>query len=58
MFINGINDFPNVISAGGAIDALPMTSFWPYPMELPGDKSKKIPIELLAVDYSFIEAII
>lgn len=56
VFINGINDFPNVISAGGAIDALPMTSFWPYPMELPGDKSKKIPIELLAVDYNFIEA--
>ncbi|MFW5887101.1 MAG: ABC transporter permease, partial [Bacteroidota bacterium] len=56
VFINSINDFPNVISAGGAIDALPMTSFWPYPMELPGDKSKKIPIELLAVDYNFIEA--
>jgi putative ABC transport system permease protein len=45
-----------VISTGGAIDALPMTSFWPYPMELPGDKSKKVPIELLAVDYNFIDA--
>jgi putative ABC transport system permease protein len=56
VFINSMNVFPDVISAGGAIDALPMTSFWPYPMELPGDKSKKVPIELLAVDYNFVEA--
>lgn len=55
-FINSIKAYPDVLAAGGAIDALPMTTFWPYPMELPGDKSKRIPIELLAVDYNFVEA--
>ena len=55
-FMNSIKAYPDVLAAGGAIDALPMTTFWPYPIEMPGDKSKKIPIELLAVDYSFIEA--
>ncbi len=55
-FMNNIKAYPNVISVGGAIDALPMTSYWPYPMELPNDKSKKVPIELLAIDYNFIEA--
>ena len=55
-FINSIKAYPDVLAAGGAIDALPMTTFFPYPMELPGDKSKKIPIEILAVDYNFVEA--
>lgn len=55
-FINSIKAYPDVLAAGGAIDALPMTSFWAYPMELPGDKSQKVPIELLAVDYNFLEA--
>ena len=55
IFMTNIRAFSNVISAGGAIDALPMINYWPYPMELPGDKSKKIPIELLAVDFDFIE---
>nr|WP_321487746.1 ABC transporter permease [uncultured Draconibacterium sp.] len=55
-FINSIKAYSDVLAAGGAIDALPMTDFFPYPMEFPGDKSKKIPIELLAVDYNFIEA--
>lgn len=54
-FINNIKSYPDVISAGGAIEALPMINFWPYPMELPDDKSKKVPIELLAVDFDFIE---
>jgi putative ABC transport system permease protein len=54
-FINNIKTYPDVISAGGAIEALPMINFWPYPMELPDDKSKKVPIELLAVDFDFIE---
>jgi len=55
-FINSIKAFPDVLAAGGAIDALPMTSFFAYPMEFPGDKSQKVPIELLAVDYNFLEA--
>lgn len=54
-FINGIKAYPNVISAGGAIEALPMINDWPYPMEHPDDKSKKIPVELLAVDFDFVE---
>ncbi len=54
-FINNIKTYPDVISAGGAIEALPMINFWPYPMEIPDDKSKKVPIELLAVDFDFIE---
>ncbi len=54
-FITNIKAYPDVISAGGAIEALPMINFWPYPMELPDDKSKKVPIELLAVDFDFIE---
>lgn len=56
-FINSIKTYPNVISAGGAIEALPMINDWPYPMELPDDKSKKVPIELLAVDFDFVETI-
>ena len=55
-FINSIKAYPDVLAAGGAIDALPMTTFFTYPMELPGDKSQKVPIELLAVDYNFLEA--
>ncbi|WP_319230734.1 ABC transporter permease [Draconibacterium orientale] len=55
-FINSIKAYPDVLAAGGAIDALPMTSFFAYPMEFPGDKSQKVPIELLAVDYNFLEA--
>ena len=55
-FIDRIKTYPNVISAGGAIDALPMTAYWPYRMELPQDKSKKIYVETLMVDYDFVEA--
>ncbi len=54
-FITNIKAYPNIISAGGAIEALPMINYWPYPMELPDDKSKKVPIELLAVDFDFVE---
>ncbi len=54
-FINDVKAYPNVISAGGSITALPMVNYWPYPIELPDDKSKKIPIELLAVDFDFVE---
>jgi putative ABC transport system permease protein len=54
-FINNIKAYPDVISAGGAVEALPMINYWPYPMELPNDKSKKVPIELLAVDFDFVE---
>ena len=54
-FINTIKAYPNVISAGGAIRALPMLDPMVYNIELPHDKSKKIPVELLAVDYDFVE---
>ncbi len=54
-FLTSIKTYPNVISAGGATNALPMLSSWPYSIELPDDKSKKVSIELLAVDYDFVE---
>ena len=54
-FIINIQAYPNVISAGGAVSALPMPDQMLYNIELPHDKSKKIPIELLAVDYNFVE---
>lgn len=54
-FINSIKAYPDVISAAGSIDVLPMVNNWPYPMQLLNDKSKKVPIELLAVDYDFVE---
>jgi len=44
-----------VISAGGAVRALPMPDQMVYNIELPDDKSKKVSIELLAVDYDFVE---
>lgn len=54
-FINSIKTYPNVISAGGAVEALPMLSSMPYNIELPRDKSKKVSIELFAVDYDFVK---
>ncbi len=54
-FINAIKAYPNVISAGGSIEALPMINYWPYNIELPHDKSKKVSIELLVFDFDFVE---
>ncbi|HZL11643.1 MAG TPA: ABC transporter permease [Prolixibacteraceae bacterium] len=54
-FINSIKSYPNVISAGGAVEALPMLNSMPYNIELPQDKSKKVSIELLGVDYDFVK---
>jgi putative ABC transport system permease protein len=54
-FISNIKAYSNVISAGGAVRALPMPDQMVYNIELPDDKSKKVPIELLAVDYDFIK---
>lgn len=56
-FITNIKAYPNVISAGGAINALPMIGSWPYNIEHFQDKSKKVSIELLSVDYDFIETL-
>ncbi len=54
-FITNIKAYPNVISAGGAIDALPMLGSMPYNIGHFQDKSKKVPIELLGVDYDFVK---
>lgn len=54
-FINSIKSYPNVISAGGATNSLPMLTSWPYNIEHFQDKSKKVLIELLGVDYDFLE---
>jgi len=54
-FKNSIKSYPNVISAGGAIRTLPMLDRMAYNIENPQDKSKKVSIELLAVDFDFIE---
>ena len=53
-FINSIKTYPNVISAGGG-DALPMLNYWPYNIDHFQDKSKKVSIEVLGVDYDFVE---
>ncbi len=53
--INSIKSYPNVISAGGAVDALPMLNSLPYNYEHFQDKSKKVSVEILGIDYDFIE---
>ena len=53
-FINNIKTYTNVISAGGG-DALPMLNYWPYNIDHFQDKSKKVPIEVLGIDYDFVE---
>ena len=54
-FINNVKAYPNVMSAGGSVNALPMQSSWPYSIPHPHDESKKVNIEMLAVDFDFIE---
>jgi putative ABC transport system permease protein len=54
-FINTIKVYPDVISAGGAISVLPMINYYPFNIDLPQDKSKKVSVELMAVDYDFVE---
>lgn len=54
-FITSIKTYPDVISAGGAVGALPMKTFMPYNIEHFQVKSKKVLIELLGVDYDFVE---
>ncbi len=54
-FKTGIETFPDVISAGGAVGALPMKTFMRYNIEHFQDKSRKVLIELLGVDYDFVE---
>jgi len=55
-FINSIKAYPNVISAGGSISALPLLSaFQNYNLEHLQDSSKKVTVELLGIDYDFIE---
>lgn len=55
-FISGIKSYPDIVSVGGATTALPMVDNWPYSIEHPMDKSKQVPIELLAVNYEFVDA--
>ena len=54
-FISSIQAYPNVISAGGSMDALPMQGFMSFMLPHFQDKSKNIKMEGLAVDYDFIE---
>jgi putative ABC transport system permease protein len=53
-YINSIKSSPNVISAAGVMDGLPMegsmSSMYPHFI----DKEKKVEVEGLAVDYNFI----
>lgn len=56
-FITNIKAHPNVISAGGSTNALPMIGSWQYNIDHFQDKSKKVSIELLSVDYDFIETL-
>jgi putative ABC transport system permease protein len=54
-FINNIKAYPSVISAGGSVNPLPMQNSWPYSIPYPHDDSRKVYIELMAVDFDFIE---
>ncbi len=56
-FINSLNALPEVKSAAGTMEALPMqgSMFFNHPNFQ--DPSKKIKIEGLAVDYNFIETV-
>ncbi|HET6557441.1 MAG TPA: FtsX-like permease family protein [Prolixibacteraceae bacterium] len=53
--INSIRAYPDVISAGGAVEALPMINSMPWNIDHFQDKSKKVSVELLGVDYDFVK---
>ncbi|MCG6188719.1 ABC transporter permease [Maribellus maritimus] len=55
-FINSIKTYPNIISAGGSLDALPLPyQFQHFNIEHLQDSAKKVTVELFGVDYDFIE---
>ncbi|MBN2774116.1 MAG: FtsX-like permease family protein, partial [Prolixibacteraceae bacterium] len=54
-FINSIKAYPDVISTGGSMEALPMLYPMPYNIEHPQDKTKKVSIELMGVDFNFVK---
>jgi putative ABC transport system permease protein len=55
-FINNIKAYPDVISAGGAVDALPYINYMSYNFAHFQDKSKKVKVELFGVDCDFVKA--
>jgi putative ABC transport system permease protein len=55
-FINNIKSSPNVISAAGVMDGLPMEGSMSTMYPHFEDKEKKVEVEGLAVDYNFISA--
>ena len=54
-FINNIKSNPNIINAGGVMEGLPMRGSMSFMYPHFEDKSLKIKIEGLAVDYDFVE---
>jgi putative ABC transport system permease protein len=53
-FINSIRSFPDVISAAGVMEALPMSGSGSFMFPNFQDPSVKVEVEGLAVDYGFI----
>ncbi len=54
-FINNIQAYPDVVSAGGALHNLPMLDAMTTMHEHFQDKSQLVKVERMAVDYNFIE---
>lgn len=55
-FITNIKAYPDVISVGGAVDALPYIDYMSYNIAHFQDKSKKVKVELFGVDCDFVKA--
>jgi putative ABC transport system permease protein len=55
VFINSVKTYPNVISAGGTMEALPMLGSMPGVYQHFQDKSKEVSAELFGVGFNFIE---
>lgn len=53
-YINNIRSYPDVVMAGGTMDGLPMQGFMSSMYPHFQDKSLKVKVEGLAVDYNFI----
>ncbi len=54
-FINSVQSYPNVVSAGGGMDNLPMLGSMMTMYDHFQDKTQKVKVEGMAVDYDFLE---
>lgn len=54
-FITNIKAYPDVISAGGAVETLPYINYMAYNVAHFQDKSKRVAVEVFGIGYDFVE---